>query len=322
MKKQILILILMVATLPVLAQQKPHYTQYILNPYLINPALSGIENYADIKASHRHQWAGVNDAPVTTYLTAHMPLNKVDGRVSPTGFGEDQEVDYYTSNASRSHHGIGVQMMQDRTGPLTQSTLYATYAYHLGVSDRSTLAAGFGAGLSRYALDGEKLRLSQPGDPSVYQNGLVNKWKPDLNAGVYLYSSHYFVGLSAQQIIPQRLEFRDNHLSQREGRMVPHLFATGGYKFWVGDDFTFTPSLMIKYINPLPVQPEFNAKLQYQDNFWAGASYRHNDGFAAMLGANVSSKFTFGYSYDFTSSQLNTYARGTHELLLGFMLDR
>src|SRR3954462_583016 len=66
------------------AQQKPHYTQYILNQYIINPALTGIENYTDVKLSHRHQWVGIQDAPVTTYLTVHTPLGKKDYRTTAT----------------------------------------------------------------------------------------------------------------------------------------------------------------------------------------------------------------------------------------------
>ncbi len=58
----------------------------MLNQYILNPALAGIENYTDIKVSHRHQWVGINDAPVTTYLTAHMPLGKSDFLTSATGF--------------------------------------------------------------------------------------------------------------------------------------------------------------------------------------------------------------------------------------------
>ncbi|HAK11946.1 MAG TPA: hypothetical protein DCO78_08210, partial [Chitinophagaceae bacterium] len=60
------------------AQQRPYYSQYILNNYIINPALAGIENYTDIKLSHRRQWTGIADAPVTTYLTVHAPLKKDD----------------------------------------------------------------------------------------------------------------------------------------------------------------------------------------------------------------------------------------------------
>jgi type IX secretion system PorP/SprF family membrane protein len=77
---------------------------------------------------------------------------------------------------------------------------------------------------------------------------------------------------------------------------------------------------MIKYIGSLPVQVEANFKLQYQDRFWGGASYRHKDGFAAMIGLNVSNTFNIGYSYDYTTSALNNYSKGTHEIVLGFII--
>jgi len=33
------------------AQQKPHYTQYVVNPFVINPAITGIHHYTDLKTS-------------------------------------------------------------------------------------------------------------------------------------------------------------------------------------------------------------------------------------------------------------------------------
>jgi type IX secretion system PorP/SprF family membrane protein len=68
------------------AQQKPHYTQYILNQYIVNPAITGIENYVDVKLSHRHQWVGLQDAPVTTYFTMHSAIGKKDYNVSATSY--------------------------------------------------------------------------------------------------------------------------------------------------------------------------------------------------------------------------------------------
>src|ERR1700741_3725136 len=60
------------------AQQQPYYTQYILNNLILNPALAGIENYWDCKASYRNQWVGLNGAPTTLYLTVHATLGKGD----------------------------------------------------------------------------------------------------------------------------------------------------------------------------------------------------------------------------------------------------
>ncbi|HMG67544.1 MAG TPA: type IX secretion system membrane protein PorP/SprF, partial [Chitinophagaceae bacterium] len=68
------------------AQQRPHYTQYILNNYILNPALSGIENYTDVKMSARDQWVGLNGAPQTFYLTIQGPIGKKDYRTTATSY--------------------------------------------------------------------------------------------------------------------------------------------------------------------------------------------------------------------------------------------
>ena len=78
------VLLLLIVSRPVFAQQQPHYTQYVINNYILNPAVSGIENYTDVKIGHRHQWTGINDAPVTTYLTVHTPIGTQDDRITAT----------------------------------------------------------------------------------------------------------------------------------------------------------------------------------------------------------------------------------------------
>lgn len=310
----------------VLAQQKPHYTQYILNQYIVNPALTGIENYIDIKASHRHQWVGVQDHPVTTYLSIHGPIGKKDFSTSPTSFsvpGENPRGKNYWEEytAPQPHHGVGVQIINDVTGPLSNLSAYATYAYHIGIAPRTTLSAGFAAGINRISIDGSKLDYGDViVDPAVYSAGILNKTRLDMGIGLYLYSADYFIGLSAQQVVPQKIDFSNGYIAPKEGKAVPHIFGTAGYRFLIGEDFNFIPSIMVKYVQPLPTQVEFNFKLQYLDKAWVGASYRHNDGVAGMLGLNVSNTLNVGYSYDYTSSRLNNFSKGTHEFVVGFII--
>ena len=298
----------------------------MLNQYILNPALAGIENYTDIKVSHRHQWVGINDAPVTTYLTAHMPLGKSDFRTSATGFrvpGENPRGSAYWENytAAAPHHGIGVQVINDRTGPLNRFSGYITYAYHLGISPKTSLAAGFGAGVSQLRLNTAKLDFGiiTPVDPAVYENRSLNRVSPDFNAGLYLYSTNWFLGLSAQQLVPQKIRFNDNEVSA-EGKQLPHFFGTAGYRFLLTEEFNLLPSVLVKYIRPLPVQADINVKLQYLDQVWGGVSYRTGEGFAAMLGLNISNALNIGYAYDYTTTRLNTVSKGTHEILVGFII--
>ena len=76
----------------------------------------------------------------------------------------------------------------------------------------------------------------------------------------------------------------------------------------------------IRYVSPLPVTFDLNAKFQYQDLLWAGLSYRYLNGYAVMLGINLNNSINIGYSYDITTTPLNTVSYGTHELLVGFLI--
>ncbi len=104
-----------------------------------------------------------------------------------------------------------------------------------------------------------------------------------------------------------------------KGKLIPHTFFTAGYKILVSDDISILPSVMIRYVQPLPLGFDVNAKIQYQDLLWLGFSYRYNEGYAAMLGVNISSTINLGYSYDYTTTQLNTVSSGTHEIVIGFL---
>ena len=309
------------------AQQRPYYTQYIMNNYIINPAVAGIENYWDVKASHRLQWVGLQDAPVTTYITFHGPLSKNPyERESATSFhasGQNPRGQAYWQDytSAEPHHGVGFTMLNDKTGPLNRFAAYGTYAYHIGISPKTSLSAGVSVGFTNMSLDASKLNFGGTTvDPAVAGSGVINKIKPDISAGLWLYSKDYFLGIAAQQIIPQQLAFSDNVVYVQNGKLLPHIFVSAGYRMALSDDLSFLPSMLLRYITPLPLGFDLNAKFQYQDLVWAGASYRYQDGFAGMVGINVNHNINIGYSYDVQTSSLNTVSRGTHEILIGFLL--
>src|ERR1700761_4920778 len=181
-----------------LAQQKPQYTQYVFNNLLLNPAVSGIENYTDVRAGYRSQWTGLQGAPVTSYLTISAPIGndflQGDATAFPANGGINPSSRLYTQNymAAEPHHGIGFTIVTDQAGPITQTNLDATYAYHLGITDRLNLAAGVAAGVSHISLNTSQITLENPLDPAI-TNGNNSQWKPDLSIGVWMYASDYFV---------------------------------------------------------------------------------------------------------------------------------
>jgi type IX secretion system PorP/SprF family membrane protein len=334
-KKIVTYCLVFLAVARVHGQQQPYYTQYILNNFILNPALAGIENYWDFKTSFRSQWTGINGSPTTAYLTVHGPIGASDGydKETPTTVhpaddnrlgGKEFWMEY---TAPPAHQGVGLTIIDDKTGPLSRLAVYASYAYHLPVGVKTSLSAGVSIGAQEINLDVSQLDfgMANPVDPAVYGSGYLNRFKPDFNAGLWLSSTDFFIGLSALQIIPQPIDYSSDKISGDSvklltGSLIPHFFLTGGYKMMINDDFSLLPSVMISYVQPVPVTFDINLKVQYQDLAWIGFSYRYNSGFAAMLGLNISSTINLGYSYDYTTSALNTVSSGSHELVLGFLL--
>lgn len=324
--KKILFFLLAFFSLVAVAQQRPHYTQYVLNNYVLNPAISGIENYTDLKLSARDQWVGINGAPQTFYLTVHSPIGKKDYKTTATSYGvpgENPRGKSYWENyeASEAHHGVGLSIISDRTGNFSRTTVAASYAYHLGLNATTNIAFGISPGISRISRNIGRTDFGGgvSVDPAQTNNNAINRLRPDLSAGIWLYSANYFVGASAQQIIPQKLAFVDD-ATYNTGRLVPHLFFTAGYRFLLNDDINALPSAMVKYVSSNSPQVDLNLKLQYRDFLWMGGGVRVGEGYIGMIGLNVANAVNVGYAYDFTQTQLNTASRGTHELLVGFLL--
>ena len=320
---------LLAASTSVFSQAKPSYTQYILNNYILNPALTGIENYTDVRLSHRNQWTGINGAPVTNYFSLHTPIGKKDDRTTATSF-QKQGVNprgtayWQDYTAPAPHHGVGLAAVNDRAGYLNRWSVYASYAYHIPVGLRTTLAAGMNAGISAVNLDRSKINFAglDPNDPAIgYANNELKKIKPELGAGLWLYSSDYFAGISVLNIIPGKQQFVEN---DRYGEFyTPNYFLTAGYRFLLGEDLNLIPSFMLQYWTPQLLGLHVNAKLQYRDLAWIGAGYRYSDlvgGYSAMAGLNVSNTFNVSYSYEVaTTSRLRTYTGNTHEIMIGFI---
>src|SRR5690606_13556792 len=157
------------------AQQQPHYTMYMANNFVLNPAVAGMEEYTVLKLSARSQWTGITDAPKTLYATLNTPLHRRDGR--------------------KSNLGIGGKVFADQTGPILFSVAELNGAYNLPLNGTYRLSFGLGAGVNYRRVDFSKVQLAQSGDP-VYGDDDFRQVAPTASAGLWLYSDDMYVGLS------------------------------------------------------------------------------------------------------------------------------
>lgn len=269
------------------AQQLQQFSQFQFANISFNPAFAGTDEYFNAMAIHRSQWTGINDAPRTYLMGLHAP------------------------SASRKM-GFGGTLYTDAVGPTRRTGAQGAYSYHLQVTENSKVSLGVSFGFTQFSLDGSQITLREQGDRAALP-GMVSEFKPDASFGALWYSSKWYVGLSANQILNNRL---DLFPGDSEGRMAVHYFATAAYKFDLNDNFQVEPATLIKFVSPMPPQVDLTARFIYKGNLWLGGSYRSSDAASVYAGYNIMDYLTLGYSYDISTSDIRTYAESTHEVFI------
>jgi type IX secretion system PorP/SprF family membrane protein len=116
MKKFKYTLLLMLFSFFGFSQQLPHYSLYMFNDAIINPAICGTKDYNRIDLVSRSQWAGFEGAPKTQLLSYQRSQGK--------------------------NMGIGGSIFNDETGPSKRTGVQLSYAYNFLISDNYTLSLG------------------------------------------------------------------------------------------------------------------------------------------------------------------------------------
>lgn len=288
--RQLVLLVIAGSCLPALrAQQLPQLSQYNSHDYLYDPAVAGSRPWFEVRSAHRNQWVGIQDAPRTFMLSATTPLGR--------------------------NMGLGGYMFTDHVGPSRRTGIQFTYAYHLKLTEDIKLGMGLSFGMLQFLIDGSKIQFHDKDDP-LMDDQVRGSLMPDATFGLYLYHEKWWFGASAPQLLHNRVKFfeeRDPTLSNLE----THYFAMGGYRIPLGEDFKVEPSFLLKYVAPVPPKVDLTATIRYKDVLWLGGTYRTDDALSFMVGYWLKQTFQFGYSYDLTTTSLQKYTTGTHEVMLG-----
>lgn len=292
MKKIILTTILTTITIIVTelySQQLPLYSQYMMNSFLLNPAIAGSVDYFPIILTARRQWVGIDNGPTTQAISAHYLF-------------EYQNM------------GVGGYLFNDKFGAVSRTGIQACGAYHLKLSEiNSKLSFGFAFKAFQFRFDQTQFRPIDDADPALTY-GAISKFVPDADFGVYFYNPKYFAGISATQLIEFKIDIGDSTLDKNA--IIRHYFVTGGYKHEFSELFELEPSVLIKGTMKTPWQLDLNLKAYYQKNYWLGISYRTSKDLVVMLGVKYK-KYYMGYAFDYTFSSLKKYTSGSHEIMIG-----
>lgn len=298
-------LLLLISGISAMAQQQGQYSMYMVNQYVLNPAVTGTEDYIDLKAGFRAQWVGLEDAPKSYYVTGHAPIGKHMGHTDH----EDVK--------PLAWHSVGGMLTGENTGPLNKTNFYVSYAYHLPLSSKINVSLGAFLGGQQYRAKQSELTPLVNNDPTI--NQASSAISPDGSLGLWVYGKRFYVGTSTLQIFNNKVNVSSDGTSSST-RLNRHYFATAGYRIKLDSNWTLVPSIMIKGIAPAPASLDLNCKIRWQDKFWGGVSWRNMDAVVGIIGMTLQQKYDIGYSYDYTTSQLANYSSGSHEIVIGYRI--
>lgn len=309
MKKYYFLLLIVLSTAPALAQQVVQYSQYMFNGLYINPAYAGYRGPMNFHMYYRSQWTGMPDGPSTLALAADM-------------------------RTSGDNVGLGINLMSDRVGLEKRIYAYANYAYRLrvGWDPEDRLAFGLGLGFIHSGFDNAAAHTQDPESINI-----ENSFLPDARFGVYYSTNTFYAGVGVDNLISQ-LIFNDNNGSTRIPPVTQY-YITGGGIVPLATDILLKPSILVKNANNAASRAwttDLNAAVIFAEQFTFGLSYRtalssgkqlseslkRPNSIIALAEFVAAGQFRIGYSFDYALNRINNQVGGTHEISLGYSLNR
>lgn len=325
MKKYLYILAFLLLAVTAGAQQRLQYNQYVLNPYLVNPAFGGTERFTDLKAGYSYQWAGFNGAPRGFYLTAHSQLMKRMPYPRPLPLpGRSQDMiqpipEPADLEESKLTGGLGLYITSESAGPQTVTEVSGSYSAHFGLTKDIKLGIGTNVGVLNYAFDPSSIYLIDNND-IAFTSSASSVWLITMNAGGLVYHPRWYGGIALRQVLQNKLLL--DLSSTRQSALALHYYLMGGYKMDLAEDIVLIPSAMVRMVGGAPMSVEVGARAIYNNQFMAGLSYRHSEAANLLAGFRLNEQLSFAYSFEYPLTSISAQSAATHALSIGYRFTR
>lgn len=292
MKRLSLVIILTIA-LKVNAQQDAMYSHYSFNTLAINPAYAGTRDALTVTGLNRNQWLGFPGAPTTQTLTLHTPVhnNKI---------------------------GLGLSVINDKVGPISNTAAYADFAYHIQVGVKSKLAFGLKGGFNMMQARLSSLKTIQPGD-MLFAENIQSSINPNFGFGMYYYRERFYAGISSPKLLENKFAIDQGQNTVSRGKEQRHFYAIAGTVFDINRTLKLRPTALLKVTPSSPIEADFTALFIAHDRVEFGPMYRTGDAFGLLLGYSITPQMRFGYSFDWSfTNKTGRYNQGSHEVMLRY----
>ena len=298
MKKNYLLLCALFVFSALHAQQVPLYSQFALNPFMYNPAYTADNDHNDFYLGARRQWASLNSAVETKYITAQSSFANKKG-------------------------GIGDSFVNDISEFTRKNTLMANYRYRITFSEMNYLSFGLAAGVWDNQLDPNKIYTTDLADPVYQLISTRGGMAFTSNAGILYRNGGLHLGLAVPNMIQTKIKYADNYINMFDYVESRNIVLNAQYDFKPSDEWTISPFVWIKDAGKvLNAQSDLGLIANYRDVFWLSAAYRQHYSISGHFGMRLGEKFTVAYTYDHPTGTYSKALGGSHEMILGWRIGK
>lgn len=285
------------------AQQDAQFSQNMFNKVDINPGYAGINKAYCATLLARDQWVSFPGNPKTFLFSGDAYLPSIGG-------------------------GLGLTVFDDQLGFEKTLEVKLSYSYHL-VLGPGVLGVGPEIGFYQKGIDGNWLApdgtttagntAAGPITDPYIPSGNVSNATYDVGFGAYYETpAGLYVGISSSHLPAQTIK-GSNKTYQYD--IARHYYIMAGYTYKATASWDIKPDVYVES-DASSTQFQVDARAEYNKKIWFGIGYRMSDAFIGLVGLNYplknGSNLKFGYSYDFTTSELHSYSSGSHELMVGY----
>lgn len=271
-------------------QQRAHFTQYITNELVINPAYAGAEEALSVALLHRSQWSDIEGAPVTQSFTAHSLFKS-------------------------KNVGLGLSVINDKIGIHGILTAHSSYAYRIQLNEETFLSFGLQFGLNQRKSDFNSLsdQVQNANDPKLYSSN-ISKTSFEFGSGLYLKSSWLNLGISIPNMLPEKTLSDSINIS-----LANNIYFLGRYNIPVNINVSFQPGILVKYVQGLPVSYDINLAAIINDVLLLGMSYRTQESINAIIQAKITPQLKIGYAYDYPLAKVGGVGSNSNEFMISYL---
>ena len=287
--------VLVLFTVASKAQQYYQVTHFMFDKVSINPASAGINDRLCASGIFRNQWTGFGGEPKTGIFNVHAPVEILRG-------------------------GLGFTYYNDQLGFEQNNIARLSYSYHYNIFG-GKIGVGVSAGIVSKSFDANWVTPdTEATDDQFIPANNAGDMTPDFNFGIYYQGNDFYVGLSSTHLAEGELE-EVYYQTKR------HYWLMAGYEYkgLMNGDLDLKPALLVKS-DVVSTQLDINLIAEYRNMIWGGLTYRLADAIAPMVGyvhhLNNDSEgvLKIGYSYGVTTSAINQFSSGTHEIALNYCM--